>query len=633
MATVVALREGDDEDFAAPLGEVLAASGLWQRLPRTGRILLKVDLAGFRVGDPAATNPQLVEALIDLLRVRSEAEIMVAASVDDSAGWAGNRDVFALAELLGYAFTTPGGHDYDLIDLGAVTVDGRFGGVLVGTPASADWLAANFRIVVASLNHTPRTGWTGALDSLIGVLPLADKALHYRHRRDAGAVVAEVLRIAPPQFVLLDGGRVGTAAPRLLVASRDAALADHAAALRLGLDPWSSAVFAGVIAARPLAVARYDGALTVIAGAATPAPVAGRAAAHRGETVDRLLQPWLAATDAALFPHARPLDARVHAALDAAFANSGSTAWRSALFDGIAAAAGQGLAAWRTLFDKDALVRRVVPLGIDADAVPLADFDAAVARLKALEPLAESAPERGPGLRWRRVNGAVVFAYTRDLAVPFEAFVAAVDVARTIEYMNDYLGGVVVPLARDAQGRSVRQAERNLYLPQPNWLVLYGGQPIDVTKIEVVEYAARRHRLYWQTIRSENGSAAVDDGIATFAATRGGTRVTITGRQQFTLPLFWQMVDVSLWPDVETALTTHSYQTFFDRTLSNFEALCEGRDIRLGQPIDTPTPLPGAAVEAQLARAAEAAGPWLERWRQRMPARADADGFVHGGAA
>jgi len=191
----------------------------------------------------------------------------------------------------------------------------------------------------------------------------------------------------------------------------------------------------------------------------------------------------------------------------------------------------------------------------------------------------------------------------------------------------------VVPLARDAQGRSVRQAERNLYLPQPNWLVLYGGQPIDVTKIEVVEYAARRHRLYWQTIRSENGSAAADDGIATFAATRGGTRVTITGRQQFTLPLFWQMVDVSLWPDVETALTTHSYQTFFDRTLSNFEALCEGRDIRLGQPIDTPTPLPGAAVEAQLARAAEAAGPWLERWRQRMPARADADGFVHGGAA
>ena len=75
----------------------------------------------------------------------------------------------------------------------------------------------------------------------------------------------------------------------------------------------------------------------------------------------------------------------------------------------------------------------------------------------------------------------------------------------------------------------MRQAERNIYLPQPNYLVLYQGKPIDVSKLEVVEYAADRHRLYWKTVLSENGSATYDDGIATFERTSDGTRVTITG--------------------------------------------------------------------------------------------------------
>ena len=67
----------------------------------------------------------------------------------------------------------------------------------------------------------------------------------------------------------------------------------------------------------------------------------------------------------------------------------------------------------------------------------------------------------------------------------------------------------------------MRQAERNIYLPQPNYLVLYQGKPIDVSKLEVVEYEADRHRLYWKTVLSENGSATYDDGIATFERDHG----------------------------------------------------------------------------------------------------------------
>ena len=93
------------------------------------------------------------------------------------------------------------------------------------------------------------------------------------------------------------------------------------------------------------------------------------------------------------------------------------------------------------------------------------------------------------------------------------------------------LGGVVVPIAYDEVGRPVKQAERNIYLPQPNYLVLYQGKPIDVSKLEVVEYRADRHRLYWKTVGSENNSAIYDDGIATFERSGEGTCITIVSRQ------------------------------------------------------------------------------------------------------
>ena len=139
--------------------------------------------------------------------------------------------------------------------------------------------------------------------------------------------------------------------------------------------------------------------------------------------------------------------------------------------------------------------------------------------LRRLEPIAAAAPQVSSELRWRYLDDAVVFRYTRTLPIEFALFVQRVDIARTIQFMNDYLGGVVVPLAHDSSGRPVRQAERNIYLPQPNYLVLYQGKPIDVSKLEVVEYGADRHRLYWKTVLSENGSAAYDDGIATFERT------------------------------------------------------------------------------------------------------------------
>jgi hypothetical protein len=220
------------------------------------------------------------------------------------------------------------------------------------------------------------------------------------------------------------------------------------------------------------------------------------------------------------------------------------------------------------------------------------------------------------------------------LPIGFEQFARRVDIARTIQFMNDYLGGVLVPLAHDPAGRPVRQAERNIYLPQPNYLVLYQGKPIDVSKLEVVEYEADRHRLFWKTIKSENGSASHDDGIASFERTLDGTRVIITGRQQFSLPPFWQVFDPKLVPGLKPKLITHAYQTFFDRTLANFEALVEGRDILIGREVDEPPALPAEQLMPWLKRLAEFATPILARFAHGQQPQepvnvTDPDGFTH----
>lgn len=605
-------------------------------------------MAGFAAGSPTATDPALVEALIDLLHDRGCENVAVATAADTSALWAANRDVYALSDLLGYRFVTPGGRSYDIIDLAEAPDADAFPAqsALHGTGLSREWLDADIRIVFSKNRTDETSGYALVLDTLIGALPLTDKDLHYRRRRHPGNVVSALLDVAPVQFCLIDAvvsahGASGQRAPTPLatdtiIACPHPVLGDYIGALRMGLDPAVSPLFARVQRSYSLPQ-RYtvSGSLTPYAGwLNVPVPLL-RTTQMRGTatTLDRLVAPWLQRLDSELFPLKQPVDARLNATVAPFLADS---QWLIAFANALVGLIGNAIASYRTMFDKDLLHHQAVPLGIDIAAIPDGAFTQLVDELIALEPVAESAPQISDTLRWRFVEKAVVFSYTRLLPTDFELFVHKVDVARTIQFMNDYLGGVIMPLAHDDKQRPVRQAERNLYLPQPNYIVLYQGKPIDVSKLEVVEYAPDRHRLYWKTIASENGSATYDDGIASFARHAKGTRVTIMGRQQFTLPLFWQVFDLDLVPEIKSVLVTHAYQTFFDRTLANFEALVEGRDIRLGKPTDEPTPLPLEQLMPLLQKLATAAMPLIQRIMQRVPQDTskpqqwvDADGFTH----
>ena len=107
--------------------------------------------------------------------------------------------------------------------------------------------------------------------------------------------------------------------------------------------------------------------------------------------------------------------------------------------------------------------------------------------------------------------------------------------------------------------------------------------------------------------------------------------MSIVGRQQFTLPLFWQVFDLDLLPDLKSTLVTHAYQTFFDRTVANFEALVEGRDVRIGSAVDEATPLPVEQLMPVLQKIGEIALPLLERIvRPASPDAVGADGWVDG---
>jgi uncharacterized protein (DUF362 family) len=639
------------------LGETAATAGI---VPRELPIVIVPDLSGFAAGSPAATDPTLVESLIDRLWEADYRRVVIGVSAASSALWAENRDVYALADILGYRFVTPAGHGYDIADLSEDLTPGAFGpgDVLAGTRLSRIWTEARFRILFAKNKTDEADGYALGLSTLLGVLPLVDKDYYYRLMAHPGDVVAEVLRATPVDLCLIDaivschgsgGGRAPRAIPtHCIIASTSTWLADRVGAIKMGLDPATSSLATRSPALGDAVDPTILGSLDPYDGWINAHPLILDSTAKRdaSPTWSRLVRPWLQVLDATAFPLKSPLDARMNERLAPLFANVDDDPAAAAVLvfgNYMLANLHQMAASYRTLYDKDKLRRIQVPLGFDTAAIETSAYDAIVPELVALERLLEGAPEEMPGLRWRYLDEAVLFDYRRELSIDFDQFVASVDVAKTIQYMNDYIGGVVVPVEVDESGQVVRQAERNIYLPQPNYLVLSGGKPIDVAKLEVVEYASDVHRMYWKTIESPNGSAIHDDGSVTFRRTERGTDVTIFGRQLFVLPPFWQSVNLALVPELKRRLVTDAYSTFFDRTLANFAALVEGRDIRIGrswrQP-DVPTAtelLPAAELE----RLGKDALGWLqsstaivgepERWGRgrQEPLRIDEDGFAH----
>jgi uncharacterized protein (DUF362 family) len=652
---------GDDK--LALLEGAIEDAGLWESLAaavsRTGSdpgalaILVKPDLTLFDLAVPTFTDPELVERLIDLLYDRGYPRVAVAVGRSATALWLENREPLVLADLAGYRFVTGSGRPYDILDLGEdlAAAPAPPGSVLCGRQLARAWIDAQFRIGFAKCKTDDEELFALGAHNLFDVLPLSE-ADRGSGRFTAPDLCTDLLRATPLHFAIIDAfisnhGCAGARsarplATRTLIASPDPLLCDWAAALKMGLDPFASPTNAKALHALGLPQTY------AIAGDLATYPGWVPADAYLAESVRRrnaspwlarAVEPWLQPVDRDLFPFKSVVDDRVNAALARLLCRlePGSPALAAAIgFDALLAAAREGVEAAEILFAKDRLHWRERPLGLDLSLYGPADYAAVESYMEPLERLIRAFPADAAGLRWRYLDGSVLFELARELPVPFDAFVQRVDVSRAIRYMNDYIGGDCVPVCRDAEGRAVHQAERNLYLPQPNYLVLSGGQPIDVTKLESVAYGADEHKICWRTVKSENGSAVHDDGSVTFSRRPGGgTRVEVVGLQKFTLPLFWQAANLERYPAVKNALVEHAYAEFFNRTLANFEAAYEGRDFRIGHPPAEE----GARPVERAAEVLERLVGWLAGARVRLrqalgrePAptgHRDADGFRH----
>ncbi|HEY6136152.1 MAG TPA: DUF362 domain-containing protein [Thermoanaerobaculia bacterium] len=675
----VAIASDRSLDKSGLLVEAVEGAGLWEILARrcseTGRaaaalsIVIKPDFTLFHRLSPTATDPELVERLIDEFHDRGFHSAVLANTVDSFVFWLANRDVLSLADLAGYRFVTPKERAYDVLDLAddLVGVEVPPGSVLEGALISRVWRDADVRIAFGANKTDEEDLFAVNLQNLVAVLPLRDKFYHYRQRLDLADVATELVSTYPVHFAIVDAvisnhGSAGTRAlgpieTHTVIAGTDLLLTETVAAKKMGVDPAASRVLAAALERIGLPQR------SVIIGDMTPYPRWRNVHPFVSASVRRrnlwpeaswMLAPLLQSVDRELFPFHDVTADRANALLVRLAGQPDADPlafWLCVAGNALVATGGHALQSWRIMASKDALHWREAPLGIDPFAYSRTEYLRVPDEVVSLRSLLRDVPAVEGELRWTYLDDAVVFEVSRLIPVPFEHFVARLDVSRGIQYMNDYIGGRAIVVERDARGRPMLQAERNLYLPQPNYLALSQGKPIDVTKLEVVEYLESRHALYWKTILSTNGSARYDDGMVELERTADGeTRATIFGRQEFTLPPLWNLINHEANASLKRYLVTQAYTTFFARTFANFEAVVEGREVRIGKQWD---PLRGeeggepppslAAVGEMLTRIAGVLPPDFATAARRILGGGvssvaeggilDEDGFMHFNAA
>jgi uncharacterized protein (DUF362 family) len=610
--TRVACCQGESGKLTL-LANALNQAGFWDCLdttlqetgvePEDFSILITPDFACLDPSTPTGTDPALVEGVIDLLGDRGYTNIAMGASPDSSGQWLENRDVMVVADMVGYRFMTNAGYSYDVVDLSEDLVSVPFpeDSVLHGTELARPWVGAHFRINFPKNKTHEEFFYALGLHNLLNVLPLANKQFHYRVRLKPWDVALAVLQQTPPQFTIIDAivsshGQAGGQVPhpldtQTIIAGQHPLLTDWVGAIKMGLDPFASRINGKALATLGLPEPHHIiGDLTPYEHWENVHPLWAALVQRVNESpaLSQVMNLGKLSVNRELFPFKGEVGDRLNALLAPLYQrmNQNPAAFWGALgLQSTGAATLQSLDIWRTLFFKQDLRWQQVSLDLDLTDYNLADYEAVVGYIESLEDLIESTPPDPNGLRWRYLEGSILFNFSRVLDAPFGDFVDRVDISRSIQYMKDYIGGCCVPIARDPGGRVTHQAERNLYLPQPNYLVLYGGKPIDVAKLEFIRYGEAQHKIFWQTVKSSNGSAEFDDGSVTFSPVGPKqTRVTIVARQKFTLPLFWQAVNLDLSPTIKKVLVSDAYSTYFNGTLNNFEAAFEGRPFRIGQP-------------------------------------------------
>lgn len=605
---IVAVAEQSGTSPHTLLDAALEAAGFWsvlsskraslRRRKDALAIAIKPDLDLFAASAPTGTSPALVEYLITALRAHGYASVTLCDGRNKPDRWLHNRDAFCVPDLIGYHFEAPAGTPYDLAWMDDDPVPMPLD-AYDDTPAlhvNGAWVRADVRITFAKAKTDEAWGYALTVANLLGLVATTGDATHW----NAPDAALHLLRRCPPHFALIDAGvsSHGQAGARLanpiqtdtIIASPDALLADWIGALKMRCDPHLSPLNAQALHAIGLPHAwTQQGSSTPWSCWTNPSPIIIDAVRNRARwpELDRLASAVLQPVDREAFPYRDLIVEQLATAVRDQLQRVTDPRARELVESLLASALGL-LATSRESFvgniTKGEVLQSLAPITLDLDHLDLHDVDHTVEIVEAQIRLLDGITPDARGFRFRTVGGHIHFGASRILPIPFDEFVSRVDVSAAIRLMNDYVGGSWRVLARDAAGRPIRQAERNVYLPQPNWTGVFGADVIDVEKLEVASYTADVHRLHWRTIASANDSAESDDGLITFRrAGSGDVEVHIVARQRFRLPGTLAAARIERWPGVHGELVADAYSRFFDGTVSNLRAVHDGRNYRIGR--------------------------------------------------
>jgi uncharacterized protein (DUF362 family) len=620
--TPVAVVTLPHAETSSLLDAVLDASEFWAALRTRAlecerdaaalRIAIKPDLDVFDATAATGTDPALVETLIALLRTNGYDSVVVCDGRNQPDSWLHNRGPLCVPDLIGYRFEAEGvPYAVESAEDEAVLVRRSEHDESTALLVCAAWMNADFRITMGKSKTDDGLAYSLCVNNLLGLIPPSAGAASW----PAEDRCVHLLRHAAPHFALLDaivsshgscGSRhaepVGTAT---LLASTSAVLVDWIAALKMGVDPYSSPVARAAL--RTIGLPRgwtLHGDAAPWPAWKNPHPVQLQNVRCRGEweELDVLVRAILQPVDREHFPFKDPVLDQINATVTARLAGIADERLRRGiemLLQQLLALAASSRRAYACTVDKSAIARVDAPVTFDVGHVAGAAFDETADLVDNYMRVLTGAVPNLRGLRLRTIDGDVHFSASTTLPFAFAEFVERVAIARAIQYMNDYVGGEAVVAARDTRGRVTRQAERNVYLPQPNWTSLVGGQPIDVEKLECLSYDDRQgtQTISWQTVHSANRSAQADDGRVTFA--RNGddaVDVHVYARQRFGQPPAVAAAHVERFPAVYGELLTDAYTRFFRGTVANLEAAYAGRPYRIGHDRDP------AAFDGMMAR-------------------------------
>jgi len=590
----------EEAQFESLLEEVWSTSG---KSKDAFLVIIKPNLAMFFKDPLTVTDPELVEHLVDRLWDLGYPKVVVGEAQNSFKRWLKKRDMVNIAREAGYHFRTPRGRTYEVIDLDKRRIteasECRIPGQhsIRGLPLSRDWKEADFRISFAKNKTHEQYFYTLCLKNLLGAIPLWDKHLHYHTRLKVWDVCLELYQRFPVQFNIIDAYKSshGTTGAQVahpiktetIIAGSNTLLVDWVGALKMGIDPYVSPLNKKALETLDLPE-HYQviGNLAPYKGWKNANPLISRFF-FRMEEADRLrhiLWPASFKNDSKRFPWKH----RCYQLL-----NLPSSLWTLAdkskvlLWGFILTLYAMVLGVkiytiWLTLFRKDKLRRKELPINVARDRYKDRDYEELPRFIRPLEEVAQALPKKN-GMSHTFVDGGILFCLEREVDIPFEEFVAHMDVRTAITRMKDYIGGNRVEIYRDDTRGLVYQIERSVFLPQPNLMVLLNAKDIDVTKIEHVSYREGLHKIIWKTIQSDNRSARLDQGVVSFEKVSYQTRMKVIAHQAIPFPYLLRWIKLRYFAGLRRFILLLFYRRYFKKTLDNYCAVAEKNYQPLGR--------------------------------------------------